>query len=470
MNRYKGKYQKAYKSKNSLYMRKAKARNRDKSIQFENRGSLLETSLEIDGKNTTVSNNDYSNRYMFENLLERSRTQWQFGEWEELCQLSINDIKVHPERAKLALLSAAGHFQRGDIKEGMWYLDFSRAWGCSSFNLSQILIAGVHNSIGRAWSAANENTRAKKHFEASINTVTPGSKTDSLVNARAVHQTSQLGFLPQAAGLFEEELSEAKGNGSLLSERATTLQSELDLLKSELSLAQKRHQIYSSVDEESDNRNANETDLEVLRNKATSQLGQDLWVLEKTGFKRNGFFVEFGATEGVLLSNTWLLENEFGWAGICAEPNPNLYDKLKANRNCIVSDDCIAGETGDEVDFILAEEYGAITDYADIDHHKDLRKAYFNQGNVIKVKTISLDDFLEKHNAPKTIDYLSIDTEGNEFDILKEFPFDKWNIKLITVEHNFTEQREKIKTLLESYGYKRTEADWDDWYQLPYEF
>ena len=72
-----------------------------------------------------------------------------------------------------------------------------------------------------------------------------------------------------------------------------------------------------------------------------------------------------------------------------------------------------------------------------------------------------------KYNAPKNINYLSIDTEGSEYSILEKFPFHNWNIVLITVEHNFEAQRELIFQLLIKYGYKRIEKEWDDWYFLP---
>ena len=62
---------------------------------------------------------------------------------------------------------------------------------------------------------------------------------------------------------------------------------------------------------------------------------------------------------------------------------------------------------------------------------------------------------------------MSIDTEGSEYDILKDFNFEKYTFKIITVEHNFTKNREKIKNLLESKGYVRVYekfSKWDDWY------
>ena len=71
------------------------------------------------------------------------------------------------------------------------------------------------------------------------------------------------------------------------------------------------------------------------------------------------------------------------------------------------------------------------------------------------------------YNAPNQIDYLSIDTEGSEFAILNKLNFSKYNFNVITVEHNFTETRQKLFSLLTSKGYKRIFEDfsqWDDWY------
>lgn len=198
---------------------------------------------------------------------------------------------------------------------------------------------------------------------------------------------------------------------------------------------------------------------------AASQLGQDLWVLERTGYKTGGFFVEFGATDGVLLSNTWLLEQHFGWRGLCAEPNPRFYRQLQSNRTCRVSDACIGARSGIEVAFILSDAYGGIAAYAHDDQHGAKREAYRAAGHVVTLETLSLNDFLNQHQAPREIDYISIDTEGSEYEILSTFPFDHWQVRLFSIEHNFGEQRKHIRRLMERNGYVCTEAQWDDWYE-----
>ena len=83
------------------------------------------------------------------------------------------------------------------------------------------------------------------------------------------------------------------------------------------------------------------------------------------------------------------------------------------------------------------------------------------------VPTISLGDLLAEHNAPDQIDYLSVDTEGSEFYILSALDFSKYQFKVITVEHNYTDTREKVYELLTKNGYIRILegfSQWDDWY------
>jgi|694.fasta_scaffold44953_4 FkbM family methyltransferase len=195
-----------------------------------------------------------------------------------------------------------------------------------------------------------------------------------------------------------------------------------------------------------------------------SQLGQDLWVLEQLGWKRGGFFVEFGATDGVLLSNSWLLEKHFGWKGICAEPNPKLFKRLQMNRSCVLSPACVYRTSGESMSFVLADAFGGIEDLGLNDEHTNRRVAYASAGHIIQVTTTSLLDLLEQNEAPPIIDYLSIDTEGSELAILEGFDWSAYHIRCITVEHNFTNQRQLIRNLLESQGYTAREAQWDDYY------
>lgn len=313
--------------------------------------------------------------------------------------------------------------------------------------------------------------RSKKSKTRTHGSVAPGANSpagkDQAGQSRVIHEAIKLGMLPKAARLMSEVLADMKRAFALEAARLRIFETELELLSHELSLAQQRQQLVhtSSTDASLGDVESSTEWIEALRKKSMSQLGQDLWVLEKTNYKRGGFFVEFGATDGVLLSNTWLLEKEFGWHGICAEPNPKFFDKLKLNRQCRVSDQCISGKTGKQIEFVFADAYGGSLEYADGDMHGEKRAAYRAAGQVFSLSTISLDDFLNQFGAPREIDYISVDTEGSELEILTAFPFDKWCIHTLSVEHNYTVNRQPLRALMAAHGYRCTERDFDDLYE-----
>lgn len=196
-----------------------------------------------------------------------------------------------------------------------------------------------------------------------------------------------------------------------------------------------------------------------------AQLKQDLFVLSELGLKRGGFFVEFGAASGKELSNTWLLEKHFGWTGILAEPARCWHERLAANRSCIIDHDCVWKSTGAQLGFLEAAQPELCT--LDGFQHVNLPEKASAAATRYQVKTVSLADLLVRHHAPAELDYLSIDTEGSEFEILRDFDFARYPFKVITCEHNFTPAREKIHALLTAAGYVRKYAkfsDFDDWY------
>jgi 2-polyprenyl-3-methyl-5-hydroxy-6-metoxy-1,4-benzoquinol methylase len=127
-----------------------------------------------------------------ENLLERSRTQWQFGDWESLAKLERDTLQHHPDRAKLALLAAAGHLQQGDSQAARQFTRLAQDWGCSKKLISQILIAGVHNSLGRAAAIRGVQPRALKHFESAIAIGAPSSDQRLIIQARINEQSRQI--------------------------------------------------------------------------------------------------------------------------------------------------------------------------------------------------------------------------------------------------------------------------------------
>jgi FkbM family methyltransferase len=204
-----------------------------------------------------------------------------------------------------------------------------------------------------------------------------------------------------------------------------------------------------------------------LAEHSESQNYQDVWAIHENGFKTNGFFVEFGATDGITGSNTYMLEREYRWSGILAEPNPVWHEQLRHNRSCHISEECVYVASGQTVEFTTTEDpaLSTIKGFGLDDEFKDVRK----NAPSVKVQTITLVDLLNAYDAPEVIDFLSIDTEGTEFGILNAFfqQNTKYKIRAITVEHNFTPMRDKIHALLASNGYTRkfTEISrWDDFY------
>jgi FkbM family methyltransferase len=207
--------------------------------------------------------------------------------------------------------------------------------------------------------------------------------------------------------------------------------------------------------------------VDIMEGSSKAQLKQDIFVLSELDCKTGGYFVEFGATNGVDLSNTYLLETKFGWTGILAEPAKIWAEDLVKNRKCHIDYDCVWSKSGEVLEFneVNAAELSTIDTFSSVDEHATTRTS----GTKYPVNTISLLDLLKKYDAPRVIDYLSIDTEGSEFEILSAFDFDAYQFRVITCEHNYTPMREKLADLLTSKGYTRKYTEYsrfDDWYVL----
>lgn len=211
--------------------------------------------------------------------------------------------------------------------------------------------------------------------------------------------------------------------------------------------------------------------LSVLK-KSNSQISQDIFVLlYRSKLKQSGigFFVEFGAADGIKLSNTLLLEKEFNWQGILVEPARIWHKELLMNRNCFIDFRCVHTESGRMIQFLEKQDAffsSSLQTFEsqrhELGHEEKIHDSY-------DVLTITLNDLLKSYRAPRFIDYLSIDTEGSEFDILSTIDFSFFQFGIITLEHNYGENRESIEKILISNGYRRIHK-WlslhDDWFVL----
>lgn len=193
-----------------------------------------------------------------------------------------------------------------------------------------------------------------------------------------------------------------------------------------------------------------------------SQIGQDKIVDEIFRGMNYGYFVDIGAANGIEISNTYALEKHRNWSGLCIEPNKSFFEELKANRKCAVDNSFILRD-GVEVEYTEfldgGNRYfsGAVPDKYRVERSECLREVNTRQA-------VSLHTLLEKHKAPTVIHFMSIDTEGSEYDILEDYFkreyensatqfFTRYPL-VIAVEHNNKEPaRTSINTLLSSYNY-----------------
>jgi hypothetical protein len=163
-------------------------------------------------------------------------------------------------------------------------------------------------------------------------------------------------------------------------------------------------------------------------------------------FGKNKFFIDIGCCDGIDGSNTYLLELN-GWNGIASDPFPTNFD---IRKNTILDTSPVFSHSNQLISFAKAGAVGGIETCIDkFKHHPHVVMA-----EKVNLITISLYDLLEKYNAPKYIDYLSLDTEGSEYEILSTFNFEVYKFGFITTEHNGQEEkRMKMRSLLEKNGY-----------------
>ena len=188
-----------------------------------------------------------------------------------------------------------------------------------------------------------------------------------------------------------------------------------------------------------------------------SQSKQDE-IVDKLLFQREkGFFLDIGAHDGVNFSNSFFFEESRNWSGICIEPVPKFFKILNEKRNCINLNICIA-DIEKEIEFVEVEGpasmlSGMLTSESS-DHFERIKNAIKNQGGsyrIYKLNTLTVDSILKQYSG-SIIDYLSIDVEGFELDILKTINFDSYNIRIMTIEND---QRENhLESFLESKGFK----------------
>ena len=178
-------------------------------------------------------------------------------------------------------------------------------------------------------------------------------------------------------------------------------------------------------------------------------------------FSKPGYFVEAGAHDGIGDSCTKALEDA-GWSGICIEPSI-AFRGLKKNRRCAVDNRCLWQHDNSTVGFWQVPGDGIeLSGIKERFGDKWDRSA----GSLIQKPAVSLPTLLREHNAPSVVEFVSLDTEGSELDILMGHDFTKYRLLAVTVEHNgVIQKRDAVRNLMKEHGYCVDQmSEIEDWF------
>lgn len=170
-----------------------------------------------------------------------------------------------------------------------------------------------------------------------------------------------------------------------------------------------------------------------------SQSGQDRFIDEAI-FKgaTGGVFVDVGAYDGVNGSNTLFFEQFRGWRGILVEPSPKWCEVARSFRKMPCLQVAVGNEEG-MAEFLRVDagytQMGGLVDSYDTGLKEQVTSDPRFEGKVVQVQVRRLDNVLKEHGLTR-VDYLSLDVEGAEADILEDFPFQEYDIKVFSIENN----------------------------------
>ena len=189
------------------------------------------------------------------------------------------------------------------------------------------------------------------------------------------------------------------------------------------------------------------------QSKYYSEFGQDKFLNEQIfKNKKNGIFFDVGAYDGVFASNSYFFEKVLGWTGICIEPLDEVFQKLIQVRSSICIHGALAA-TGGERDFVRVSDekptFSGLLSTIEPQHWPRIVE-YGKTWKIIKVQTFTFNELCRLYNLDH-IDYLSIDTEGSEEEIIRSIDFKNIDITIVDVENNFGNKT--MRQYLESVGY-----------------
>lgn len=197
-----------------------------------------------------------------------------------------------------------------------------------------------------------------------------------------------------------------------------------------------------------------------------SQFGEDRILSSLFSNTKVGICVEVGANDGINDSNTYYFET-LGWKCVLVEPNEDLCKQIRASRTALLFE-CAASNYAGTATLNIAEGSARSHGVSTIQDGIAARKKIESYGFTVrpaKVATRTLDDILTQANVPSNFEFLTIDVEGHEHEVLSGLNFNVWEPQVVIVEDNSYFLDRRVRTLLFSHGYlpfMRTGVN--DWY------
>ena len=190
-----------------------------------------------------------------------------------------------------------------------------------------------------------------------------------------------------------------------------------------------------------------------------SQYNEEEIIINFFQSKRDGFLVDIGAVDGVINSNSRFLIQHLGWNGLLVEPNPETFTKLNElyfniSDKIKLESVAIFNEERKDVDFHI---YGHdVNDSQGSTISNEFReRAILQTGDkytkTIKIHTITLKTLFTSNHIKDKFDFLSVDCEGTDYEVLSSNDWNTYRPKLICFEASINV--DKVETLLRNNDY-----------------
>ncbi|CAJ1951956.1 unnamed protein product [Cylindrotheca closterium] len=177
----------------------------------------------------------------------------------------------------------------------------------------------------------------------------------------------------------------------------------------------------------------------------TAQVQQDRMVAVLTNMQRRAYFVDLAANHAVTISNTYGLERNLEWNGLCIEGNSQMWKEL-VRRQCQLVAAVVGQEIDEKISFLVRPNKDGLSGIVNENFDNKQDKGTENEVTFVEDHyAVPLVEILRHNHAPKVIDYLSLDVEGAEFYVMEKFPFEKYQFRIITIERPQPELRSLLR-------------------------